>query len=282
VSEGLAASLGSRIAWGAFATVVLVAVLTPGIYPLLNKSSSDQAAPQPSSSAQNAGEAGGNTPRAMPVERPISDPKDRISQINQFVNAYEGGECFFATPISVSEHNATLEGYGSAVAPFETLSDRFKRNIGFEPFIRAHRVAPAQCGAVSFLSRMRNQRGPVPHLELGTVTLRDGETLTGTITDFANRDIALLLVADDGSVRDLSNELTTTGNTKSFNIQIQKSDSEPAQPNLILALAESKPLDALRHSELGKADQVFAQLLAEALRDGQTVSVSAKFFAVEK
>lgn len=268
--------------WGALATLVLVAVLAPGIYPLLTEPSSDRAAPPSSSSAQNSVEAGGNTPRAMPVERPISDPKDRISQVNQFVNAYDGGECFFATPISVSERNATLEGYGSTVAPFEMLSDTFKRNFGFEPFIRAQRVAPAQCAAVSFLSRMRNQRGPAPRLELSASALRDGGALTGTVADFGNRDVVLLLIADDGSVRNLSNELRTTGNTKSFNIQIQQSGPGSARPNLLLAVTESKPLEILTRTQLGSAEQVFGQILVEAAQNGQTVNVSSKFFTLEK
>ncbi len=129
---------------------------------------------------------------------------------------------------------------------------------------------------------MRNQRGRAPRLEIRAVALRDGDALTGTVADFGNRDVALLLVADDGSVRNLSDELRTTGDTKSFNFQIQKSGAEPSQPNLLLAVAESKPLEVLRRAQLGKADQVFAQLLAEALQSEQAVNVSAKFFTLEK
>src|SRR5258708_4920064 len=281
LSEWLAASLRPRIALGAFATLLLIAILAPGIYPLLVERSADRTAPQQSSPTQNPVAAEEKIPRAMPIERPASDPKERISQINRFVNAYDGGDCFFATPISVGEHMATLEGYGSVIAPFEALSDKFKREIGFEAFIRAHRVAPQQCAAVNFLSRMRNQRAPVPSLDFSSPALRGGDALTGTVADFGNREVTLLLVADDGSVRNLTNMLRTTANTKSFNIQVQKSGRERAQPNLLLAIAESKPLEALTRASLGSADQVFGQLLVEALRDGQTLSVSAKFFTLE-
>jgi hypothetical protein len=277
LSGWLATSPRPRMALGAFATILLVAILTPAIYPRLLEHSTDRAAQEPNSAVQNEG----RRPRATPAVRPTSDPKDRIDQITRFVNAYDGGDCFFVTPVSIAEHQATLEGYGSTVAPFEKLGNEFKRNIGFEAFIRAHRVAPAQCAAVNFLSRVRNQRDPVPSLDLSATVLRGGEALTGTVADFGS-PLVLLLVADDGSVRNLTNVLRTTGNTKSFSVQVQSSGSERAQPNLLLAIAENKPLDALTRAPLGGADQVFAQLLVEAQRDGQTLSVGAKFFTVEK
>jgi hypothetical protein len=282
LSEWTGASLRPRFALGALATLLLVAILSPALYPLLIEHATDSGALQPNSPARKL-EAEGRTPRAMPAERSTSDPKDRIDQINRFVDAYDGGDCFFATPVLVAEHQATLESYGSAVAPFEKLGNEFKRNFGFEAFIRAHRVTPAQCGAVNFLSRMRNQRGPVPSLDVGGgTTLHSGETLTGTIADFGNREVALLLVANDGSVRNLTNTLRTTGNGRSFSIPVQKSSSERAEPDLLLAIAASKPLDALTRVPLGSADQVFGRVLAEVERDGQAVSVSAKFFTLEQ
>jgi hypothetical protein len=278
LSEWAAAFLRPRIALGALATVLLVAILTPAIYPLLLDHSTDRAVQQPNSTAQNLG----RTPRAVPAERPTSGPKDRIDQINRFVNTYDGGDCFFITPVSIAEHQATLEGYGSMVAPFEGLTNEFKRNIGFEAFIRAHRVTPAQCAAVNFLSQMRNQRGPVPRLDIAATALRSGGTLEGTVADFGNREVALLLVTDNGSVSNLSSMLRTTGNTKSLNIPWQESSPERVQPNLLLVVAASKAVEALARAPLGSADQVFGQLLAEALREGQTLSVTAKYFTLEK
>jgi hypothetical protein len=278
LSECLVASSRPRMALGALATLLLVAILSPAIYPLLLDNSTDRAVQQPNTTAKNQG----STSRTMPAERPTSDPKDRIDQINRFVNAYDGGDCFFVSSVSVGEHQATLEGFGSTVAPFERLSNEFKRNVGFEAFIRAHRVAPAQCAALNFLSRVRNQRGPVPSLDLSATALRGGETLSGTVADFGSREVALLLVADDGSVRNLTNMLRATGNTESFSVQVQNSGSERAQPNLLLAIAENEALEPLTRAPVGVADQLFARLLVEAQRDGQAFSVGAKFFTVEK
>jgi hypothetical protein len=214
-----------------------------------------------------------------PLERPPADPKDRI---NQFVGAYDGGDCFFVAPVTVAEGKATLEGYGSSVAPFEILDYEFKRQNGFEASIGVHQVTPAQCAAVSFLSRSRNLRGPAPRLDISAAALRSGGALTGTVADFGTRNVDLLLVADDGFVHNLTSMLKPMGDTKSFNIRMQKTDAGPAQPQLLIAIVGAKPLEALKPAQLGSAEQVFTQLLAESLQSGQSLNVSAKYFKLEK
>ena len=57
---------------------------------------------------------------------------------------------------------------------------------------------------------------------------------------------------------------------------------ERAEPDLLIAIAASKPLDALTRAPLASAGQVFGRLLAEAEADGQTLSVSAKFFTLDR
>jgi serine/threonine-protein kinase len=213
------------------------------------------------------------------VERPSADPKERI---NQFVSAYDGGDCFFVAPVTVAEGKATLEGYSISSAPFNILDIEFKRQNGFEALIGVHEVTPAQCAAVNFLWRTRNQRGPSPRLDVNVAALRSGGALTGTITEFGDRNVELLLVSDDGFVHNLTGMLKSMGDTKSFNIRLQKTDSGPAQPQLLIAIADAKPLEALKPAQLASAEQVFAKLLAEALQSGQSLNVSARYFKLEK
>jgi predicted Ser/Thr protein kinase len=213
-----------------------------------------------------------------PNERLPADPKERISR---FVDAYDGGDCFFVTPVTIAESKATLEGYGSSVAPFEVLDYEFKRQNGFEASIGVHQITPAQCAAVSFLTRARKGQGATPHLEISAAALRSGGALTGAVADFGDRNVELLLVADDGFVHNLTNLLKLAGSQKSFNIRMQKNDPGAAQPQLLIAIAGTKPLEALKPAQLGNADQVFPQLLAESLRTGQSLTASAKYFKLE-
>jgi serine/threonine protein kinase len=215
-----------------------------------------------------------------PRERPPTDPRQRIIE---FVNAYDGGDCFFITPETIEEDRAFIEGLGSSVAPFEVLNYEFKRHNGFEASIGLHQVMPEQCPAVSFLFRTRNQRGVAPRLDVVTAGLKEGGPLTGSISEFGNSNVELLLVADDGYVRNLTALLKPSGDAKTFTIGIRKTNPGPPRPQLLIAVVSSKPLEALRLPSDGSlAEQVFPQVLAEASQSGQTLNVRAKYFMLEK
>jgi serine/threonine protein kinase len=214
-----------------------------------------------------------------PRERPPIDPRGRITE---FVNAYDGGDCFFAAPEEIEEGKATLDGLGSSVAPFEVFDYEFKRQLGFEPFVGVHQVTPEQCPAVSFLFRTRNQRGAAPRLDINTAGLRNGGSLGGTVADIGDRNVELLLVEDDGYVRNLTQYLVPSGNAKLFSFKIGKSDPGPPRPQLLLIIASPRPLEALKLPKDGlSAEQVFPQVLAEALQNSQTLNVSVKYFMLE-
>jgi eukaryotic-like serine/threonine-protein kinase len=215
-----------------------------------------------------------------PRERPATDPRQRIIE---FVNAYDGGDCFFISPEAVDDGRATLDGIGSSVAPFEVLDYEFKRQNGFEASIGVHQVMAEQCPAVSFLFRTRNQRGVAPRLDVVTAGLKDGGPLTGSISEFGNSNVELLLVADDGYVRNLTALLKPSGNTTNFTIGIRKANPGPPRPQLLIVVVSSKPLETLRLPPDGSlAEQVFPQLLAEASQSGQRLNVTAKYFMLEK
>jgi eukaryotic-like serine/threonine-protein kinase len=203
-------------------------------------------------------------------------------RITRFVNNYEGGECFFVTPTVVAEDKTTLDGYGSSVAPFEALDTEFKRANGFEALIGVHQVTQAQCAAVSFLSRIRNQPGLPPRLDISAASVKSGGAITGMVAEFGDRHVELVLVADDGIVYNLTGRLRSDGDSRSFTLNLSGADPVPAQPQLLLALVSNAPLEALKASRPGTAQEVFARALREARDTGQTLNVSAKYFKLEK
>ncbi len=215
-----------------------------------------------------------------PRERPPSDPRQRIIE---FVNAYDGGDCFFVRPEAVNEGDATLDGLGSSVAPFDVLDYEFDRQFGFEASIGVHQVMSEQCTAVNFLFRTRNQRGVAPRLDVVTSGLKDGGPLTGTVAEFGDRHLELLLAQDNGYVLNLTGFLMPSGNASTFSFKIGKKDPGPPRPQLLIVVASSMPLQALSLPPDGAAaDQVFPQVLTEASQRGQTLNVSARYFMLEK
>jgi hypothetical protein len=227
-----------------------------------------------------------NTAR-LPAARQGGLAGNSRQSIIEFVNAYDGGDCFFITPEEVEDGQATLDGLGSSVAPFEILDYEFKRKNGFEPSIGVHQVTAEQCPAVSFLFQTRRQRGAAPRLDSATAGLKEGGPLTGSISGTGAGAIDLLLVADDGYVRNLTTLLKPGGGAgpalRTFTIGIRKTTPGPPRPQLLMAVASAKPLEALRLPPDGTlAAQVFPNSLAEAAGGGQTLGVAVKYFMLEK
>jgi eukaryotic-like serine/threonine-protein kinase len=222
--------------------------------------------------------------RVSTTDRPPNDPVERI---RQFVNSYDGGDCFFVAPVTVAEGNTTLEGYGRSATPFAVLDFEFKRSNGFEASVGYHMVTPPQCAAISFLGRLHNQRGPAPRLDVSAGNLRSNGYVSGFIADFGNRNVELLMVDHEGIVLSLTPLLKGDGDPKSFTINLKREDAGPPKLQLLLALVTSKPLESLKprqpgSMELGTADQVFARVSDEGSKSGQSIDVRIKSFNLEK
>ena len=41
--------------------------------------------------------------------------------VRRFIQQYDGGDCFFITPVAIGASAAVMEGLGSSMAPFEAL-----------------------------------------------------------------------------------------------------------------------------------------------------------------
>jgi serine/threonine-protein kinase len=158
------------------------------------------------------------------------------------------------------------------------LDAEFARQIGFEAHIEFHQVTPAQCPAVTFLSRMQNrQQGMGPRLDISTSERRVGGVLTGTIADFGNRTLSLLMIANDGNIYNLTSRLKTAGDIKSFSVQMRQVSAATPQPQLVFGVVGSNLLET-SSSELRLPADLFAQLLAETPQDGQPLNVTSKYF----
>jgi hypothetical protein len=62
-------------------------------------------------------------------------------------------------PLKIAEGDTRIEVYGGSRAPFAALDGEFGRENGFRAAISRRQVTEAQCGAVNFVRRLRNQSG---------------------------------------------------------------------------------------------------------------------------
>src|SRR5262252_3345628 len=276
--------LDRRLAKVALAVALLLGLGTVGFYFSKDFVSPSVDVPRkppdlgPAARRQEEPKQPGVEPGPISPERPSPDPRQRITD---FINTYDGGDCFFAAPELIEDGKATVDGLGSSVAPFEVFDYEFRRQLGFEASVGVHQVMPAQCSAVSFLFRTRNQPGKAPRLDVTTSRLQDSLKVAGAISEFGDRHVELLLVSDDGRVSNVTLQ-PSQDRKQAFSFRIRKDDPGPPRPQLLIAIASSKPVEALKLPPDGApAEQIFAQLLNEVLQTGQTVNASAKYFMLE-
>jgi hypothetical protein len=228
-------------------------------------------------------------PRPPPPQQaalpPVAPPtfRNKAEQVSYYLNNYEGGECFYVAPMTITENSASIEAYGATPAPFEVFDAAFKNANGFEAQIALRQVTPAQCPVVSFLRQMNANRERAPRLEIGAFTLRSGQSLTGTADRFGNQHVEILLVSDDGQVHNLTsaNYATKTGNTINMNLRIEGTGGRGPKPQIVLAIASQRPLSSLAGGKPMAAERLFSLIRTEAERTGQTVSVAAKYFRLD-
>jgi serine/threonine-protein kinase len=207
----------------------------------------------------------------------------QAEKIRQYVDRYDGGDCFYVSAAAISATAAALEGFGASTKPFDALDADFHRTLGFEADIGVRQVTERQCPAISFLGRLRNERARAPHLDIDKDNLRNGEVLSGMIDRFGDRNVDLILVSDGGIVQNLSRLLKAGTDAKTFNIGMQRTEgSAGRQPQLLMAIATTSPLASLRPAQPAAAEGFFSNVLNEAMRAGQPLSAAARYFMLQK
>ncbi len=289
VERHMAPKRNRRPLWLILAAAVLVAVVGEGVYafytlvwsvpgtvrppPLPEFGQKSEVAPPQASPPLPA-------LRPAPSASPASDAVARTDRVRRYVEQYNGGDCFFILPVAISSSAAVIEGFAASTTPFEALDTAFKRDLGFEASIGARLVTQAQCPAVKFLSQFGNNQARAPRINLDSVEVRNGETLSGSIENFANRVVELLLVSDSGEVRNLSYLLKPGTDSLSFSIGMQRSGGGDG-PQLVMAVATPQVLDSLRQPKPTAADTFFLQVVSEAQRNNMSIAAVARYFRLK-
>lgn len=215
-------------------------------------------------------------PRPEPVV-----PANRVDSIRSYLDQYNGGDCFLILPVAISQNAAVLEGFGSSPAPFDAFAQAFRGKQGFNASVGMRQIAAPQCPAIKFVNALRTDRTRPPRISLDSVELKSGDVLSGTVENFANRIVELLLVTDKGLVQNLTSLLKPGTDSMSFTIGLQRNQPDAA-PQLLIAIVSSQPLNSLRGSQPIAADIFFPQVLKDAKEANISITTATRFFTLEK
>jgi serine/threonine protein kinase len=215
---------------------------------------------------------------------PSPPPKrEREDRVRRYIEGFNGGDCFFAVPVAIGDNAAVIEGFADSPGPFESFDADFRRINGFEASVGVRQVTHAQCPAVAFLDRTRNEHARPPHLLIENTNLRAGDTLSGSIEGYGDRLVELLQVSEDGLVDNLTAHLRSGAGAKPFAIAMPSwHGGAGAQPQLLIAVTSVKELDSLRPKHPTSASELFPLVLGEATRTDQVLGVTARYLKIDK
>jgi serine/threonine-protein kinase len=223
----------------------------------------------------------GNGSPSSPPRNP-STAQPRAEQIRSYIDRYNGGNCFFLSPVAISDNAAAIEGFGASVEPFRAFDTAFRHDMGFEADIGVHEITQPQCPAAAFLAGLRGNNSRPPRLDIDHEDVHNGEVLNGLIDRYGGRQVALILVSDSGTVQNVTGLLKPGTDAKTFKIGMKRVDGITGrQPQLLVAVISSAPLAALAPADAVGAAQFFARVVSEATKANMQLSAAARYFVLE-
>lgn len=223
-------------------------------------------------------------PDAEPDAPPADGPAavDVVAERIDWVRAFSGGPCFFATTTSASPGRVEVDGFGDRVEPFRQLLSDYGAKFGSEPQITVGIIRAPQC-PVTDLLRALPTNGDPPDVALEKYELAERDAMTGSLETRPGSSTYLLLVDHDGMVHNLDGFLRRTGTTASFSVPLGLATAGPDKangvPQLLLAIAAPAPIEALKVTAATQARTLLPRVQAELAAKGGA-SAAAKFFRI--
>lgn len=215
---------------------------------------------------------------APPAVAAATEPRTPTERIERYIVNYDGGRCFFLWPLELAEKKANLEGFGSGAEPFVAFDAAFKAAQGFEAQINLRPVTAQQCPMVEFLRQSSAGLDRMTGLQINTFNLKSGDALNGSIESPA-KEVALLLVGDDGLVHNLSSFTRREGARARFALKLE-STGPAMRPQTVLALASQTPLPVLSGPNPAPATEFFPNLARDIAAAGGRVGLGIRYFRI--
>ncbi|HEV7261189.1 MAG TPA: serine/threonine-protein kinase [Bosea sp. (in: a-proteobacteria)] len=237
--------------------------------------------PQQPSSRPEAPPASAGRSEPPPSAATEQPPRTAAERIQRYVATYEGGPCFFLWPTELSERRVVLEGFGNATEPFVTFDNAFKAAHGFEAQIHLRPITAAQCPMADFLRQLGDNIDRTPRLQINAFNMKSGDVLSGTIDNEGGRNVAVVLIGDDGLVYNLGSYLRRDGRRANFNLKLESAAGGAPRPQTVLTFVSEAPLPALSGPNPTPSSDFFASLKQDVARQGSKLGLGVRYFRIE-
>ncbi|MER8777866.1 protein kinase [Mesorhizobium sp. M0977] len=214
-------------------------------------------------------------PEVAPV---IDDIAQRVSWVRDF----SGGDCFYAAVTSITDKTAAIEGFGTAVQPFEQMLADFQAKFHVEPDINVRLIEPSQCEVTNFLRFLGQAAGEKPQLVLDRTSVPNGTPISGTLVTRGGLISSVLLIDHKGMMFNLDDRMVVQSDKATFSIPIGLGAADRAAgkavPQIIMVITGPQDIQAAAFSTPMPASQLLPKILEEIEANGSKFSASAKYF----
>jgi serine/threonine-protein kinase len=224
-----------------------------------------------------AAATGRSDPAQVAVAQP---PRPPLERIQRYIATYDGGPCFFLWPTELTATRAVLEGFGNRTEPFVAFDSAFKAAQGFEAQIHLRPITAAQCPMADFLRTLGDNIDRTPRLQINAFNMKSGDVLSGTIDNDGGRNVAVVLIGDDGLVYNLGSYLRRDGRRATFNLKLESAGGGP-RPQTVLTFVSTAPLPALSGPNPTPSTDFFASLAQDVLRQGEPLGLGVRYFRID-
>ncbi|RWP08512.1 serine/threonine-protein kinase [Mesorhizobium sp.] len=220
---------------------------------------------------------------ALNVPKPEVPPVvDDIAQRVSWVRDFGGGDCFYATMNSATDKAAAIEGFGTAVQPFERMLGDFQAKFHVEPDISVRLIEPSQCEVTDFLRFLGQTAADKPQLVLDRTSVPNGTPISGTLVTRGGLISSVLLIDHKGMVFNLDDRIVAQSDKATFSIPIGLGAADKAAgkavPQIIMVITGPQDIQAAAFSTPTPASVLLPKILEEIENDGSQFSATAKYF----
>lgn len=254
--------------------------------PTASQPATPTAPTRPAQQPQQPATKQAGTDVAINVPKPsLPSPEDDMAKWNEqrsWVRDFSGGNCFYANVTSGPGGAPTIEGYGTAVPPFEQLLNDFKTRFHIEPDISVRLITLSQCGVPTFLRLLDRSSAAKPQLVLDKTSIPDGAPVSGALYTGGGLVSNIMLIDHKGVAFNLDDRMVAQTDKVTFNIPIGLAAADKATgkavPQIMLVITGPKDIQAAMFSRPTPASELLPRILEEIEADGSQFSATATYF----
>ncbi|MDX8447561.1 serine/threonine-protein kinase [Mesorhizobium captivum] len=224
-----------------------------------------------------------NTDVAINLPKPqVPPPTNELAQRASWVRDFSGGDCFYASLISATDSAAAIEGFGTAVQPFEQMLNDFQAKFHLEPDISVRLIDQPQCEVTNFLRFLDRSGAERPQLVLDRMSVPDGSPISGTLATRGGLISNVMLIDHKGIAFNLDDRMVAQADKATFSIPIGLGGADKAAgkavPQIMLVITGPKDIQAAMFSRPTPASELLPKILEEIEADDSQFSATAKYF----